>query len=337
MVQARTPFARPGRSFAQGRPYNRDPSRIHSFVSLIALLLALLAQHAYPPPPWPPLARLYGRACLWARQKLDAGDRNSGIFAWFVLMTLLLVPTVILTAIAMRIHPALVLVLDIAALYGSMRFLPTLRQLAEIEKSLRAGETRAALASLEEWQGQGLDAPDAGAVARVAAEHALREAHQGTYGLLFWFLLLPGPVGVVLYGAALRAARTWEHRVEAHERDFGWFAGRAFALLDWIPQRVSAFAFAIVGDFEDALFCWRTQAGAWPRAEEAVVLAAGAGALEVKLGEPIPAGGAWVARPTLGVGEPASEDALASLEGMLWRALVLWLVVYVLAVALQLR
>ena len=306
-------------------------------MSLLALLLALLAQHAYPPPPWPPLARLYGRACLWLRQKLDAGDRNSGIFAWIVLMVFVLAPAILLTALAARIHPALLLVLDVVALYGSLRFLPTVRQLADVEKSLRTGDAGAALATLGEWQGQGLDAADAGAVARVAAEQALREAHQGTYGYLFWFLVLPGPVGVVLYGAALRAARAWEHRVEPHERDFGWFAGRAFALLDWIPQRVSAFAFAIVGDFEDALFCWRTQAPTWPRPEEAVVLAAGAGALEVRLGEPIPAAGGWVTRPSLGVGEAASEDGLASLEGMLWRALVLWLVVYVLAMVLQMR
>ncbi|HZZ93092.1 MAG TPA: regulatory signaling modulator protein AmpE [Usitatibacter sp.] len=304
---------------------------------LLALLLALLAQYAYPPPPRPPLLRLYGRACLAVRQRLDAGDRNSGIFGWLVLMAVLLVPTAVLASLASRIHPAVLLVLDVAVLYGSLRFLSTVRRLGEIERSLRGGETQAALATLGEWQGQGLDAADAGAIARVAAEQALREAHQGTFGMLFWFLVLPGPVGVVLYAAALRAARSWEHRVDPHERDFGWFAGRAFAVIDWIPQRVSAFAFAIVGDFEDALFCWRTQAATWPRAEEAVVLAAGAGALEVRLGEPIPAAGAWVPRATLGVGEGATEDALASLQGMLWRALVLWLVVYVLAVALQMR
>jgi adenosylcobinamide-phosphate synthase len=306
-------------------------------VILLALLLALLAQYAYPPPPRPPLLRLYGRACLAVRQRLDAGDRNSGIFGWLVLMAVLLVPTAVLASLASRIHPAVLLVLDVAVLYGSLRFLSTVRRLGEIERSLRGGETQAALATLGEWQGQGLDAADAGAIARVAAEQALREAHQGTFGMLFWFLVLPGPVGVVLYAAALRAARSWEHRVDPHERDFGWFAGRAFAVIDWIPQRVSAFAFAIVGDFEDALFCWRTQAATWPRAEEAVVLAAGAGALEVRLGEPIPAAGAWVPRATLGVGEGATEDALASLQGMLWRALVLWLVVYVLAVALQMR
>jgi adenosylcobinamide-phosphate synthase len=306
-------------------------------VSLLALLLALLAQHAYPPPSRPPLLRLYGRLCLAVRQKLDAGDRNSGIFGWLVYMAVLLVPTLAVTAILGRIHPVLVALLDIVVLYESLRFLATLRRLADIEKSLRAGDAGAALSTLGEWQGQALDQPDAGAIARVTAEHALREVHQGTFGLLFWFLVLPGPVGVVLYAAALRAARSWEHRVEPHERDFGWFAARAFAVLDWIPQRLSAFAFAIVGDFEDALFCWRTQAASWSRPEEAVVLAAGAGALKVRLGEPIPAAGGWVSRPTLGVGDAAGEDALASLEGMLWRALVLWLVVYVLAVVLQMR
>jgi hypothetical protein len=36
------------------------------------------------------------------------------------------------------------------------------------------------------------------------------------------------------------------------------------------------------------------------------------------------------------VGELAGEDALVSLEGLLWRALILWMIVYALAAALQL-
>src|SRR5438876_957694 len=84
-----------------------------------------------------------------------------------------------------------------------------------------------------------------------------RDAHHGTFAPLFWCLVLPGPLGLVLYPLALRAARSWEHLVERDERDFGWFAARAFHVIDWIPQRLTAFVFAIVGDFEDALFCWR--------------------------------------------------------------------------------
>jgi len=55
----------------------------------------------------------------------------------------------------------------------------------------------------------------------------------------------------------------------------------------------------------------------------------------VRLGEPIPREGEFVTRPSLGLGEAAREDALASLEGLLWRALVLWLIVFLLAAALQ--
>jgi adenosylcobinamide-phosphate synthase len=180
-----------------------------------------------------------------------------------------------------------------------------------------------------------VDSDDAGAVARLAAEQALREAHHGTFAPLFWFLVLPGPLGLIVHPLAQRAARTWEQSVDPEERDFGWFAARAFEWIDWIPQRISAFAFAVVGDFEDALYCWRSQAAQWLRPEEGIVLASGAGALGVRLGDPVPSGGAFIDRPALGTGEPAGEDALASLEGLLWRALILWLVVFLLAGALQ--
>ena len=58
-------------------------------------------------------------------------------------------------------------------------------------------------------------------------------------------------------------------------------------------------------------------------------------ALGVRLGDPIPVGPSLAERPTLGTGEAAREDALASLEGLLWRALILWLLVYLLAAALR--
>jgi len=77
------------------------------------------------------------------------------------------------------------------------------------------------------------------------------------------------------------------------------------------------------------------QAAAWLRPDEGIVLASGAGALGVRLGDPVRAAGAVRVRPSLGMGEAAREDALASLEGLLWRALVLWLIVFALAAALH--
>jgi len=305
-------------------------------VSLLALLASLLAQHAYPVGGRQPLMAFYGRMCLSAAKRLNAGDRNSGILAWFALMGAVLVPVALAAALAAALHPVFLWLLNVLVLYGTLRFLATVKQLAAIERALRDGDALGAASLLAQWRGEPVEGEDPGAISRLAAEHALREAHHGTFAPLFWFLVLPGPLGLVLHPLALRAARSWEHLVEAEERDFGWFAARAFHAIDWLPQRATAFAFAVAGNFEDALLCWRSQAAQWIQPEEGIVLASGAGALGVRLGEPIPRAGGLEDRPPLGAGEPAREDALTSLEGLLWRALIVWAIVYVLAAALQL-
>ncbi len=106
---------------------------------------------------------------------------------------------------------------------------------------------------------------------------------------------------------------------------FGEFARRAFHALDWLPARFTAASFAIVGDFEDAVYCWRTQAARWPDPLLGLVLAAGAGALGVRLGSPIARGAVVEDRPELGLGEEADTPFLDSAIGLIWRALVLWL------------
>jgi len=305
-------------------------------MGLAAILVCLLAQHTYPVSGRGPVMEFYGRMCLSAAKRMNAGDRNSGILAWIALMGAVLVPVILASVLAAAVHPAVLWLLDVVFLYTTVRFVPTARALNAIERALREQNVASALNVLSQWQGEPAGADDASSLARLSAEQALREAHYGTFGPLFWFLVLPGPVGLVIYPLALRAARTWERVVEADEREFGWFAARAFHAIDWIPQRVSAFFFAVVGNFEDALFCWRSQAAAWLQPEEGIVLASGAGALGVKLGDAIAASGATIPRPALGTGEPAGEEVLASLEGMLWRAMTLWLIVFALAAALQL-
>ena len=315
-------------------------------MSLLALLASLAAQYLKPPGARQWLTAFYGRLCLATARRFNAGDRNSGLLAWVAMMAAVLFPVALVTVAAAAIHPLVVWLIEVAALYLTLRFLDTASQVSAIEGRLRAGDLVGAAERLGQWQGEPLEAPDAGMVSRLAAENALREAHHGTFGPLFWFVVLPGPLGLVLYPLALRAAQSWEYlqgrpthwgaAISPEERDFGWFAASAFQAIDWIPQRLTAFVFAVVGDFEDALFCWRSQAAQWVRPEEGIVLASGAGALGVRLGDPIAvAGGALVDRPVLGLGEPAREDALASLGGLLWRALIVWMIVYLLVAAMK--
>jgi cobalamin biosynthesis protein CobD/CbiB len=140
----------------------------------------------------------------------------------------------------------------------------------------------------------------------------------------------------VLYQLALRAARLWSEHGDPDERDFGWFAARAFAVLDWLPQRVTAFSFAIVGNFEDALFSWRQQAATWFSPDAEIVLASGTGALGIRPGEAATPGPDGGDQENSGVAEIADVGTLASLQGMLWRCLVLWLLAALLAAAASL-
>jgi adenosylcobinamide-phosphate synthase len=260
-------------------------------MTFLSLLFALLAQHVVPPPASPRLESLAGRLCLWLARRMDAGDAASGRLALAVLLVAACLPIALVAWLAAAIHPVASVLLDAVVLYGSLRFLET-----------AAG-------------------PRPRQPVSTAIERALREAHHGTFALLFWFVAL-GAVGGVLHVALRRAAELWSLREAGELRPFGDAAALMFHLVDWLPQRASALGFAVVGNFEDAVYCWRGQAPMRAHDNDAVVLASGAGALGVLLAAEASGDAGEAMAP--GLGEPPGEEALASLEGLLWRALVLW-------------
>ena len=62
------------------------------------------------------------------------------------------------------------------------------------------------------------------------------------------------------------------------------------SLIDHVPARLTAFGFAVVGNFEEAVAGWRRDAGLWKRANEGIILSAAAGAVGVQLGGAAPPG-----------------------------------------------
>ena len=105
------------------------------------------------------------------------------------------------------------------------------------------------------------------------------------------------------------------------------------------PARLTAFGFAVVGNFEEAVSAWRRDAALWQNPNEGVILAAAAGALGVQLGGAAApgvtpdrsktlAGGAEAdiadaAGSTAGV--PPQLGHLQSVVGLVWRSVVLWM------------
>ncbi|MEK6244108.1 MAG: cobalamin biosynthesis protein, partial [Pseudomonadota bacterium] len=169
------------------------------------------------------------------------------------------------------------------------------------------------------WRGESATHRNREEVIRLAIEEAIAASHRNVFAVLFWFVVLPGPSGAILYRMAVFLDRRWGGKGE-----FGRFARNVLRVLEWPAARLTAAAFAVVGDFEDAIYCWRTQAAAWPDPNLGIVLAAGAGALGVKLGMPLTEVEGLQPRPELGLGDAADAAFLDSTVGLLWRALVLW-------------
>ena len=165
---------------------------------------------------------------------------------------------------------------------------------------------------------------------KLAIEKGLEDSYRHVFGTLFWFLVLPGPGGAVLYRLTALLAGQWQGAAATpigHQlASFGLPVQRLLYWLDWIPVRLTALTFAIVGDFEDAIYCWRVQAKQWRSIHDGILLASGAGALGVQIGGVMTdLTGEPEYRPELGIGEPADVDILSSATGLVWRALLVWL------------
>jgi adenosylcobinamide-phosphate synthase len=294
---------------------------------LIALVLKLAAgmaiDHALGEPRrWHPLVG-FGRWASWLEARLRPllGLTRAGVLAW----ALAVLPWVVVAWLLRGLHPLMAWGVDIGLLYFALGARSLAEHADAVAKPLAAGDLEAARAQVGRMVSRSTATLSATDVARAGTESVLENGNDAVFGALLWFCLLGGP-GALLFRLANTLDAMWGYRTPRY-LEFGRAAARIDDALNWLPARLTALTYALLGRTRVALRCWRTQAPAWDSPNAGPVMAAGAGALEVELG-----GAAWYhgeleQRPTLGAGSPPNAGSLRQAVRLLQSGMLSWLAV----------
>ena len=309
-------------------------------MTLFSILFVLLIEQFRPLRADNPVYAWIRMFAARVEHSFNAGQPEHGRMGWLVMMSVLVVPVLLLYWLLALVGPLAQFAWSVLIVYLTLGFRHYSHYFTAIQAALNDNDLTEARRLLAEWTRQDVRDLDSREIARLSVENALITTHRHVFGVFFWLLLPIGPAGAVIYRVAEYLARGW-NSAEMKDESFGAFAKKAFDLIDWLPARLTAIAFAIVGNFEDAVYAWRNFARRWSSETTGIILAAGGGAMGVRLGTPaeyapdvpevdVTAYGSSSGDIEILPGEEPSSRALQSTVGLIWRALLLWILLLLL-------
>lgn len=302
-------------------------------MSLFSLIVALLLEQIKP---------LYTRKYLhgwlsgyveYFQHHFNSGQYSHGKTAWWLAVLPIAAGSVFLFWGLYFLHPIFAWMFNALALYLSLGFGQYSHCFTEIQQALMSGKIYEARELLSVQRGKSSHELNAEEIARVTIEVSLLASLHHLFGVIVWFVLfallgLGGAAGALFYCLVLTLGTHWVGEIgsdESSEAKFDEFARKMSVKMTWLPVRLTAATFAIVGNFEDTVYCWRSQAASWSDSEAGVLLASAAGASGVRLGMPIMQDGKLLVRAELGVSDKFDISALHSAKRLLWRSVVFML------------
>jgi len=128
---------------------------------------------------------------------------------------------------------------------------------------------------------------------------------------------------VLIYRLVNTLDAMWGYRTERFEY-FGKAAARFDDVLNWIPARLVALSYALLGNTRKAFNCWWSQANLLNSPNAGPVMTAGAGSLNVQLGGPTYYHGERVDKPYFGSDHEPELNTISECLSLIYKTLILW-------------
>lgn len=291
----------------------------------MAILLALLIEQARPMARGGPVHALAHSWASWVTRSFDAGHQQHATLAWFVAVALPALAVSFLQWLLWWFTGwPLVIVFNVAVLYLTLGFRQFSHHFTGIRDALEQGDEERARLLLAQWRQTELTTLPRTEIVRQVIEYSVIAAHRHVFGVLAWYSVLAalglGPAGAVFYRLSEFVPRIWARAGVTSppvSDALQVTAKRMWHLVDWVPARITAIGFAVVGSFEEAIESWRRLDHRGVASNDAVILSSTAGAIDLQVGPGSGSGGSG-AEPEVG--------HLRTVVGLVWRTVLMWMI-----------
>lgn len=219
------------------------------------------------------------------------------------------------------------LLVDVFVLYLAIGHASLRQHAAAIITPLMQGDIATARQKVAWIVSRDTEKLDENGVCKATVESVLENGSDAIFAPIFWYMI-GGLPAVIIYRLSNTLDAMWGYKTPRFLY-FGRFSARMDDVLNYIPSRLVAISYALLGKTRQALHCWKYQAQSLNSPNAGVVMTAGAGALGIALGGEAYYHGERKEKPIFGGGAQAVTNDIHRSLLLVHHTLLLWCVVIV--------
>jgi len=253
----------------------------------------------------------FGNIASWLEIKLN----NQSIFKGFIGWCLVVLPLVLL---AYFLEKWLGAWLGAVFLYLAIGQQSLKQHAMEVFHSLKKNKVSTAATLAQRIVSRNMGNAKPKQIIKATTESVLENSNDAIFAPIFWFIVA-GSAGVVLYRLVNTLDAMWGYKSERYFK-FGRWAARVDDVMNWLPARMTVLLFAIIA--WDLKIIRAAKRHKWYSPNAGPVMAAGAYALNVRLGGGAYYNGIYKYRRLLGTGNKVSQETIVESLHLINKSLV---------------